>query len=152
MFEDSLLNGSQTSSARRTTSTMMSLAIQAILLAGIVALPLFKTEGLPTAKLWASPPLVPPAAARGERQPVNEASRQPVTRATTIVDSALRIPSRIPRTIDTSPEPQRMHPGPAFGVPGGDPNGKPDGVLNSIPVRLPVRHRRSRHQLHHDAC
>jgi len=131
MFEDSLLEGSHTIHERRTTSTFVSLGLQSALLAGIVALPLFTSQGLP-AHRWLTAP-VPIAAPPADPPPEREPTRNPAA-ATTIIpnDGVIRMPRRIPRTIDTSPEPDRPRGVYPFGVPGGDPNGRPDGVLNSI--------------------
>jgi periplasmic protein TonB len=143
MFEDSLLNGSQSIATRRTASTVISLAIQTALLATIIALPLFTTEGVTLNHPLISTPL--PAPPRGLR--TEPAAVHGATRATTLVpvDSVLRPPRWIPRHVNMDPvilAPQQTLPA---SVPGGDPNGRPDGLVNSImsssgpPPPLPPR-------------
>jgi len=135
MFEDSLLNGSHTIATRRTTSTIVSLGIQTALLAAIVALPLFTSEGLPIHTLLR--PLVPVVAPpSGSEEPMQHPTTPTSNRATTIVpaDTVFRTPVQIPAHVDMSAEPETARSGNPFGVPGGDPNGKPDGVLKSILV------------------
>jgi len=126
MFEDSLLESAGRIRTRRGLTTATSLALQSLLLAMLVSLPLFFTEALP-APLWLTHVLVSPPPPRGEPAPAS-ASRAGTSE---IWDGRLRMPQRIPNSIAHIVEEQPPSSG-SVGVPFGMPGGTDDGVLNSI--------------------
>ena len=127
MFEDSLLESAGRIRTRRSLTTATSLALQSLLLATLVLLPLFYTEALP-GPLWLTRALVsPPPPPRGEPAPANTSRAG----ASGIRDGHLRMPRRIPSSIAHIVE-EQLPSGGSFGVPFGTPDGAEGGVLRGI--------------------
>src|ERR1700677_4204421 len=76
MFADSLLDTPWTDRSRRGWTTLVSFAMQAVGVGGLLLLPLLYTQGLPQLQLMSSlvaptPPPAPPAPAPAQNTPVS---------------------------------------------------------------------------------
>lgn len=128
MFEDSLLESAVRFRTRRGLTTATSLALQSLLLATLVFLPLFYTEALP-GRLWlANRVFVPPPPPPGAPATVRVARAA----ASDIWEGHLRMPTHIPSAVAHIVEEHAPSTGPAIGVPYGTSEGSPDGVLHGI--------------------
>jgi protein TonB len=132
MFADSLIDTPWTDRSRRGWTTLVSFAMQAAGVGGLLLLPLLYTQGLPQLQLMSSlvapaPPAAPPAPA-----PAGD-SRQATSNVSS--DGHVIAPPSVPRQILNIDEP--IAPPPVdlngLGVSGGtgDPTAR-NGVLNSI--------------------
>jgi len=147
MFEDSLLESAGRIRTSRGLTTATSLALQSLLLATLVLLPLFYTEALP-GRLWLAnrvfvPPPPPPL---GDTRAVRVARAA----ASDIWEGHLRMPTHIPSAVAHIVEEHAPSAGPAVGVPYGTSEGSPDGVLHSIltgPASSPLPPRPSTQRL-----
>jgi protein TonB len=128
MFEDSLLESAGRIRTRRGLTAATSLALQSLLLAMLVLLPLFYTEGLP-ARLWlANRVFVPPPPPSGGPATLRVARAA----ASDIWEGHLRMPTHIPSVVANIVEEHAPPTGPAIGVPYGTSEESPDGVLHTI--------------------
>jgi len=135
LFEDSLLESKRLLNRRRGWATILSLAIQGVLLCIAVLIPLIYTEALPKQQLLTllvappPPPPPPPPAA-----PEVAKSVRPIE--TEMVGGQLRTPTRIPSKIamirEEQPPPAVSSSGVIGGVPGGIPGGQLGGVIGGI--------------------
>ena len=134
LFVDSLLESRRNVNRRRGWTTVLSLAIQGVLLCIAILVPLIYTEALPKQQLLtllvAPPPPPPPPPAAPE---VVKTVR-PIE--TEMVGGQLRTPTRIPEKIamirEEQPPPAVSAGGVIGGVPGGIPGGQLGGVIGGI--------------------
>jgi len=149
LFKDSLLESKSSLNRRRGWATVLSLAIQGVLMGILVLVPLIYTEALPRQQLMTllvapPPPPPPPPPAAPEVAKV-------VRIETEMVGGQLRTPTRIPSKIamirEEQPPPAASSGGVIGGVPGGIPGGQLGGVIGgiigsasniSVPVSKPV--------------
>ena len=130
IFADAMLETSWAQRQRRSWTTVTSFALQAVVLASLLLIPLLRTVGLPESRVLPTPVSLgaPPPAAPVQRH-----------RAVTIVesnfaDNVLIAPREIPRDVaninETTAPPQVDYN--AIGVVGSTGRGARDGILNSI--------------------
>ena len=140
MFEDSLIESGGRLRTKRGMTTVVSFALQVMLIGVLVLVPLLFTEALPKTQLMTflvapppPPPPPPPAAA-----PVKVVKQI----QTDIVNGQLRTPTKIPQKVQMIKEeeapPPVMSSGVVGGVPGGVPGGSMGGVMGSILSSTPV--------------
>jgi protein TonB len=134
MFEDSLIESGGKLKTKRGASSMISFAIQIMIVCLAVLYPLIFTEALPKGTTLfmlvappPPPPPPPPAAAVVQHVRVIQ---------TDIVNGELRTPTKIPKQIkmiqeDEAP-PAMATTGVVGGVPGGVPGGSMGGVIGSV--------------------
>lgn len=129
LFSDSLLESGLPERRRRAFATTFSYAVQCLILAVLVVLPLMFTEVLPTTQLLtflvapAPPPPPPPPAAA----PVTK-----VAETDMLNNGGLRTPTRIPREVEMIREEEAPPPAISGGVVGGVPGGIPGGQLGGV--------------------
>jgi len=131
MFEDSLIESSGRIKTKRKWTTMLTIALQFMLVGVLILIPLIYTEALPksmiTTFLVAPPPPPPPP------PPVQQVR---VTRIETELDNgALRTPTKIPEKIKIVKEeeaPPSAGAGVVGGVSGGVPGGGMGGVIGGL--------------------
>jgi protein TonB len=135
MFEDSLIESGGKLKTKRGWTSLVSFALQVVIVGVMVLIPLIFTEALPKTQLMTflvapppPPPPPPPAAA-----PVKVVKQI----QTDIVNGQLRTPTKIPKKVeiikeDEAPPPVMATTGVVGGVPGGVPGGSMGGVLGSI--------------------
>ncbi|HXJ90172.1 MAG TPA: TonB family protein [Candidatus Binatia bacterium] len=135
MFEDSLIESGGKLKTKRGWTSLISFALQVVIVGVMVLIPLIFTEALPKTQLMTflvapppPPPPPPPAAA-----PVKIVKQI----QTDIVNGQLRTPTKIPQKVqmikeDEAPPPVMATTGVVGGVPGGVPGGSMGGVLGSI--------------------
>src|SRR5579863_6829439 len=144
MFEDSLIESGGKLKTKRGWTSLVSFAIQVMIVGVMILIPLIFTEALPKQQLMTflvapppPPPPPPPAAAPVKIVKVIQ---------TDIVNGQLRTPTKIPKKIemikeDEAPPPVMAAAGVVGGVPGGVPGGQMGGVIggiiNSTPVAVP---------------
>jgi periplasmic protein TonB len=109
MFADAMLETSWAQRSRRSLTTITSFGLEAVVIGLLLLLPLWKTVGLPSARVVSTPVTM------GRRAPETLAS-PPRSGNATIVPSAfdrgrLLQPSRIPDVISTDREPSPQPPG-----------------------------------------
>ena len=133
LFADSLLDVS-TGRGRRRWSSAMACAIEAVLIAGAVVLPLWSTQALPhfaaRYAMAGPPPGAPP-------KPPHSGPAHPTAHPAPATDSTiLRTPANIPPSIDMKPDPPAPEPvgPPGLWVPGGtgDPHSGGSGLLPGL--------------------
>jgi periplasmic protein TonB len=135
LFENSLLESRRHVNRRRGWTTILSLAIQGVLLCIAVLLPLIYTDALPKQQLltmlFAPPPPPPPPPPPAVQELVKT-----VRPETELVGGQLRTPTRIPSKIamihEDQPPPAASTGGVIGGVPGGIPGGQLGGVIGGI--------------------
>jgi protein TonB len=116
MFGDSLLETSWAQRSRRNWTTLTSFGLEALAIGVLLAIPLWKTVGLPSAHTLSTPvSLVPNAPAAPTPRP-HGGTRS--THATTFVVHQMVAPQRIPHGVDNGPV---------------DPAPEPIGVIGSGP-------------------
>ena len=127
MFEDSLLESAGRFRTRRGLTTASSLALQSLLLATLMLLPLLYTDSLP-ARLWLADRVFVPPPPAGVPAPAK------ATRATTgeIWQGRILLPPHIPPSIANIVEAQAPSPSSIVGVPYGSSEGVPNGILPGI--------------------
>lgn len=135
LFTDSLLESKGSLNRRRGWATVLSLAIQGVLLGVAILVPLIYTEALPRQQLLTlliappPPPPPPPPAAPEVVKMIRNVE-------TEMVGGQLRTPTRIPNKIamirEEQPPPAASSGGVIGGVPGGIPGGQLGGVLGGI--------------------
>lgn len=134
LFADSLLESRGRANRRRGWVTILSLAIQGVLLCVAILVPLIWTEVLPRQQLLsmliAPPPPPPPP------PPAPEVVKAVRVIPTEMVEGQLRTPTRIPEKIamihEEQTPPTEGSGGVIGGVPGGIPGGQLGGVLGGI--------------------
>src|SRR5215831_16648429 len=141
MFEDSLIESGGKLKTKRGWTSLVSFALQVMIIGVMVLIPLIFTEALPKTQLMTflvapppPPPPPPPAAA-----PVKVVRQI----QTDIVNGQLRTPTKIPKKVqmikeDEAPPPVMATSGVVGGVPGGVPGGQMGGVIGGIISSTPV--------------
>jgi periplasmic protein TonB len=141
MFEDSLIESGGKLKTNRGWTSIVSFALEFMIIGVMVLIPLIFTEALPKTQLMTflvappppPPPPPPPAAAVHVVKQVQ----------TDIVNGELRTPTKIPKKVlenlkeDEAP-PQMAVTGVVGGVPGGVPGGSMGGVMGSVLSGIPV--------------
>ena len=134
LFADSLLESKGNVNRRRGWTTMVSLAIQGVLLCIAILIQLIYTEALPKQQLLTllvAPPPPPPPPPPAAPQVIKS-----VRPETEIVGGQLRTPTRISEKVamirEEQPPPAVSTGGVIGGVPGGIPGGQLGGVLGGI--------------------
>ena len=142
MFEDSLIESGGRLKTKRGWTSIVSFAIQIMIIGVMVLIPLIFTEALPKGTNDV-PSGGPPAAtttstasSRGRCSIVKQIQ-------TDIVNGELRTPTKIPQKVkmikeDEAPPPTMAATGVVGGVPGGVPGGSMGGVIGSILSTTPV--------------
>jgi protein TonB len=135
LFADSLLESKRHVNRRRGWTTVLSLAIQGVLLCIAILVPLIYTEALPKQQLLTllvAPPPPPPPPAPAAPEVIKRI--RPIE--TEMVGGQLRTPTRIPSKIamirEEQPPPAISSGGVIGGVPGGIPGGQLGGVIGGI--------------------
>src|SRR5256712_8184662 len=140
MFEDSFIESGGRLRTKRGLTTVISFALQVMLIGVLVLIPLLFTEALPKTQLMTflvapppPPPPPPPAAA-----PVKVVQQI----QTDIINGQLRTPTKIPEKVQMIKEeevpPAMAASGVVGGVPGGVPGGSMGGVIGGILSNAPV--------------
>ena len=135
MFEDSLIESGGKLKTKRGLTSLVSFALQVVIVGVMVLIPLIFTEALPKAQLMTflvapPPPPPPPPPAAAPVKIVHQVQ-------TDIINGQLRTPTKIPQKVqmikeDEAPPPVMATTGVVGGVPGGVPGGSMGGVLGSI--------------------
>ena len=135
MFEDSLIESGGKLKTKRGWTSLVSFALQVVIVGVMVLIPLIFTEALPKAQLMTflvapPPPPPPPPPAAAPVKIVHQVQ-------TDIINGQLRTPTKIPQKVqmikeDEAPPPVMATTGVVGGVPGGVPGGSMGGVLGSI--------------------
>jgi periplasmic protein TonB len=137
MFADSLLETSWTQRSRRSWTTLTSFALETLAIGVLLVLPLWRTVGMPKAKVVSTPI----SAGRPEPGPVTQTPHAAPHGAVQIVPvtSALMVPHRIPTSIPRDGGPASVDPlcNGCIGPTGTGP-GTPDGPV--IPGLLSGTH------------
>jgi len=141
MFEDSLLESSGRLRTKRKWTTVLSLALQCLLIGVMILVPLIYTEALPRQQLMTflvAPPPPPPPTPPPAAMPV----RVVKVIQTDIINGQLRTPTKIPEKVamikeEAAPPPMTTA-GVIGGVPGGVPGGSLGGVMGGIIGNTPV--------------
>jgi len=141
MSEDSLLESSGRLRTKRKWTTVLSLALQCLLIGGMILIPLIYTEALPRQQLMTflvAPPPPPPPPPPPAAMPV----RVVKVIQTDIVNGQLRTPTKIPEKVamikeEAAPPPMTTG-GVIGGVPGGVPGGSLGGVMGGIIGGTPI--------------
>jgi protein TonB len=139
MFEDSMIESQKVlQTSHRGQATILSFALQVVVIGALVLIPLFATHAIPTPELTTQlvappppPPPPPPAASQSRPTPVeHSAAVQPLK------PNEIRTPSKIPQKIEMAKaEPAAAPPsigGVVGGVPGGVSGGQLGGVLGGV--------------------
>ena len=135
MFEDSLIESGGRLKTKRGWTSIVSFAIQIMIVGVMVLIPLIFTEALPKGQMMfllvaPPPPPPPPPPAAAVVQHVKQIQ-------TDIVNGELRTPTKIPQKVkmiqeDEAPPPTMAATGVVGGVPGGVPGGSMGGVIGSV--------------------
>jgi len=135
MFEDSLIESGGKLKTKRGWTSLVSFALQVVIVGVMVLIPLIFTEALPKTQLMTflvapPPPPPPPPPAAAPVKVVHQVQ-------TDIINGQLRTPTKIPQKVqmikeDEAPPPVMTTTGVVGGVPGGVPGGSMGGVLGSI--------------------
>src|SRR3954466_7069854 len=145
MFEDSLIESGGKLKTKRGWTSLLSFAIQVMIVGVMVLIPLIFTEALPKQQLMTflvAPPPPPPPPPPPAMAPVKVVKQI----QTDIVNGQLRTPTKIPEKVqmikeEEAPPPVMASNGVVGGVPGGVPGGQMGGVIggiiNSTPVAVP---------------
>jgi periplasmic protein TonB len=144
MFAESLLEISWAQRSRRSWTTATSFGLQAIVIGGLLTVPLLRTVGLPPGRVlptpisWGAPPPLAPQIQREHVTTLNQSN---------ISDNRLITPPSIPpqvaHIVEATAPPQVNYNG-GSGVEGGTGTGSRDGVWQAIdaslrpPVTLPA--------------
>src|SRR2546425_890303 len=139
MFEDSFIESGGRLRTKRGLTTVMSFALQVMLIGVLVLIPLLFTEALPKTQLMIlvapqPPPPPPPAVA-----PVKVVKQ---VQTDIINNGQLRTPTKIPEKVqmikEEEPPPVMSASGVVGSVPGGVPGGQMGGVIGRILSNAPV--------------
>ena len=141
MFEDSLIESGGRLKTKRGWTSLLSFALEFMLVGVMVLIPLIFTDALPkgtTMFMLVAPPPPPPPP-----PPAAAVVRVVKVVQTDIVNGELRTPTKIPKKIemikeDEAPPPARASAGVVGGVPGGVPGGSMGGVIGSVLSSTPV--------------
>ena len=135
MFEDSLIESGGKLKTKRGWTSLVSFALQVVIVGVMVLIPLIFTEALPKTQLMTflvapPPPPPPPPPAAAPVKIVHQVQ-------TDMINGQLRTPTKIPQKVqmikeDEAPPPVMAATGVVGGVPGGVPGGSMGGVLGSI--------------------
>lgn len=148
MFEDSMIESRKVHrSGHRGAATILSFALQVVIIGALVLIPLFVTQAIPTPQLMtrlAAPPPPPPPPPPPAASSATTAT--PVEKVIKPLDpDQIRVPSKIPNKVvvaqaDTPPPPSvsGVPGGVAGGVAGGQIGGVVGGVLSSMPQSAPA--------------
>ena len=139
MFEDSLIESGGRLKTKRGWTSLVSFALEFMIIGVMVLIPLIFTEALPKGQMMfllvappPPPPPPPPAAAVVHVKQIQ----------TDIVNGELRTPTKIPKKVEMIKEeeapPQMAATGVVGGVPGGVPGGSMGGVIGSVLSATPV--------------
>jgi protein TonB len=140
MFEDSLIESGGRLKTKRGWTSLLSFALEFMIIGVMVLIPLIFTEALPkgtTMFLLVAPPPPPPP-------PPPAAAVVKIVKVvqTDIVNGELRTPTKIPKKVEMIKEeeapPQMAATGVVGGVPGGIPGGSMGGVIGSVLGGTPV--------------
>ena len=141
MFEDSLIESGGKLKTKRGWTSIISFALQFMIIGVMVLIPLIFTEALPktvTLGFLVAPPPPPPP-------PPPAAAPVKVVKViqTDIVNGQLRTPTKIPKKVEMikeeeAPPPVMASAGVVGGVPGGVPGGSMGGVIGSVLSSTPV--------------
>ena len=141
MFEDSLIESGGRLKTKRGWTSIVSFALQMMIVGVMILIPLIFTEALPkgtTLFMLVAPPPPPPP-------PPPAAAPVKVVKViqTDIVNGELRTPTKIPKKIqmikeEEAPPPVMASTGVVGGVPGGVPGGSMGGVIGSVLSSTPV--------------
>src|SRR5579864_5109954 len=141
MFEDSLIESGGKLKTKRGWTSIVSFAIQFMIIGVMVLIPLIFTEALPktvTLGFLVAPPPPPPP-------PPPAAAPVKIVKViqTDIVNGQLRTPTKIPQKVqmikeEEAPPPVMASAGVVGGVPGGVPGGSMGGVMGSILSATPT--------------
>src|SRR6476660_1882384 len=141
MFEDSLIESGGKLKTKRGWTSIVSFAIQLMIIGVMVLIPLIFTEALPktvTLGFLVAPPPPPPP-------PPPAAAPVKVVKViqTDIVNGQLRTPTKIPQKVqmikeEEAPPPMNSMAGVVGGVPGGVPGGQMGGVIGGIISSTPM--------------
>jgi len=142
MFEDSLIESGGRLKTKRGWTSLLSFAIQVMIVGVMVLIPLIFTEALPKQQLMTflvAPPPPPPPPPPPAAAPVKIVKQI----QSDIVNGELRTPTKIPKKIldvkeDEAPPPVMASTGVVGGVPGGVPGGSMGGVIGSVLSSTPV--------------
>jgi periplasmic protein TonB len=141
MFEDSLIESGGRLRTKRGLTTVLSFALQVMLIGVLVLIPLLFTEALPKTQLMTflvAPPPPPPPPPPAAATPVKVVKQI----QTDIVNGQLRTPTKIPEKVQMIKEEEAPAPvmssGVVGGVPGGVPGGSMGGVMGSILSSTPM--------------
>jgi periplasmic protein TonB len=142
MFEDSLIESGGKLKTKRGWTSLLSFAIQVMIIGVMVLIPLIFTEALPKQQLMTflvAPPPPPPPPPPPAAAPVKVVKQI----QTDIVNGELRTPTKIPKKVqmikeDEAPPPVMASTGVVGGVPGGVPGGSMGGVIGSVLSSTPV--------------
>ncbi len=142
MFEDSLIESGGRLRTKRGMTTVLSFALQVMLIGVLVLIPLLFTEALPKTQLMTflvAPPPPPPPPPPPAAAPVKVVKQV----QTDIINGQLRTPTKIPEKVqmikeEEAPPPVMSASGVVGGVPGGVPGGQMGGVLGGILGNAPV--------------
>jgi periplasmic protein TonB len=143
LFEEALLEMSTTRPGHRTTDFVLSVMIHGVLLATLLLIPLYFTEGIDLTHFYQTilvapppPPPPPPPVA----QVISKGKAAPPRRVFTSAGKLLA-PTVVPRTIAMLKEkplpPEVTGAGVVGGVPGGVPGGQAGGVIGGIISNAP---------------
>jgi protein TonB len=149
MFEDSMIESQKRfKSGRLGAATVLSFALQALVIGLVLLIPLMVTQALPTPKVVTQliappppPPPPPPPAASKAATPVEHTEA-----VKPLQPNEIRTPSRIPRKIEMAQADTQVGPPPSVagvvggvkgGVAGGQIGGVLGGVLNSAGTATP---------------
>ena len=141
MFEDSLIESGGKLKTKRGFTSIVSFAIQIMIVGVMVLIPLIFTEALPkgtTLFMLVAPPPPPPPP-----PPAAAPVRVVKVVQTDIINGELRTPTKIPKKIEMikeeeAPPPVMASTGVVGGVPGGVPGGSMGGVIGSVLSSTPV--------------
>ena len=141
MFEDSLIESGGKLKTKRGWTSIVSFAIQFMIIGVMVLIPLIFTEALPktvTLGFLVAPPPPPPP-------PPPAAAPVKIVKViqTDIINGQLRTPTKIPQKVqmikeEEAPPPVMASAGVVGGVPGGVPGGSMGGVIGSVLSSTPV--------------
>src|SRR3954447_1709638 len=136
MFEDSLIESGGKLKTKRGWTSLLSFAIQVMIVGVMVLIPLIFTEALPKTQLMTflvAPPPPPPPPPPPAAAPVKVVKQI----QTDIINGQLRTPTKIPEKVqmikeEEAPPPMAATGGVVGGVPGGIPGGQLGGVIGSV--------------------
>src|SRR3954468_10111649 len=142
MFEDSLIESGGKLKTKRGWTSLLSFAIQVMIVGVMVLIPLIFTEALPKQQLMTflvAPPPPPPPPPPPAAAPVKVVKQI----QTDIVNGELRTPTKIPKKVqmikeEEAPPPVMASAGVVGGVPGGVPGGSMGGVIGSVLSSTPM--------------